>query len=289
MTNDTNTLNGALQELGETIANNLQTMGVTDASASDGLTTLANRILDIQSGMEFTLTGDKSVLSAYDNETLTLTASFFTGFTVELYDNDDVLVDEMTDNEDGTYSYTYSATGAGDIGFYAKVGTLVSEIYVVEDCLYAHIPEWNYQRSSNAETVISFDDNLSLNLPSSFTLEWDYKGTIKTGRFGLFPKTSTLGWNYSLSVQIDTNDYDGIYRDTSTHGMDSGRLTADNTQYNNCKIIYNNNAVTWLLGGTNTATANNITWITSHNPYTLGLWVWKTGTNYVKNVKIKPL
>ena len=44
--NDTTTLNGALTELGETIANNLTSMGVT-ASASDGLTTLANAILDI--------------------------------------------------------------------------------------------------------------------------------------------------------------------------------------------------------------------------------------------------
>ena len=50
MTNDTNTLNGALQELGETMADNLQTMGVSDALASDGLTTLANKILDIQTG-----------------------------------------------------------------------------------------------------------------------------------------------------------------------------------------------------------------------------------------------
>ena len=47
MTNDTNTLNGALQELGETMASNLVSMGVTGADASDGLTTLANNILDI--------------------------------------------------------------------------------------------------------------------------------------------------------------------------------------------------------------------------------------------------
>lgn len=45
--NDTNTLNGALQELGETMASNLTAKGVT-ASASDGLTTLANKILTIQ-------------------------------------------------------------------------------------------------------------------------------------------------------------------------------------------------------------------------------------------------
>ena len=45
--NDTSTLNGALAELGETMANNLEAKGVT-ASASDGLTTLANKILTIQ-------------------------------------------------------------------------------------------------------------------------------------------------------------------------------------------------------------------------------------------------
>ena len=49
MTNDTTTLDGALQELGELMATNLTTQGVT-ASASDGLTTLANKILDIQGG-----------------------------------------------------------------------------------------------------------------------------------------------------------------------------------------------------------------------------------------------
>jgi len=47
--NDTTTLNGALQELGETMADNLVAKGVT-ASASDGLTTLAGKILDIQTG-----------------------------------------------------------------------------------------------------------------------------------------------------------------------------------------------------------------------------------------------
>ena len=48
MVNDTTTLNGALSELGETMADNLFSMGVIDADASDGLTTLANKILNIE-------------------------------------------------------------------------------------------------------------------------------------------------------------------------------------------------------------------------------------------------
>ena len=50
ITNDTTTLNGSLAELGETMAANLVTKGVTGATASDGLTTLAGKILNIPSG-----------------------------------------------------------------------------------------------------------------------------------------------------------------------------------------------------------------------------------------------
>lgn len=49
MVNDTTTLNGALSELGETMAANLTTQGVS-STASEGLTTLAGKILDIQGG-----------------------------------------------------------------------------------------------------------------------------------------------------------------------------------------------------------------------------------------------
>lgn len=57
MTNDTTQLDGALAELGENLANNLISMGVTDADAEDGLTTLAEKILDVNpsvSGLNLT-------------------------------------------------------------------------------------------------------------------------------------------------------------------------------------------------------------------------------------------
>ena len=49
MSNDTTTLNGALAELGETMATNITAKGVS-ASASDGLTTLAGKISQITGG-----------------------------------------------------------------------------------------------------------------------------------------------------------------------------------------------------------------------------------------------
>ena len=77
MTNDTTTLNGALQELGETMAANLTSQGVT-ASASDGLTTLAGKILQITPTPPtfdgITLTSDKDILSYVDSQSATLSA-----------------------------------------------------------------------------------------------------------------------------------------------------------------------------------------------------------------------
>ena len=52
MVNDTNTLNGALMELGSLMAQNLTTQGLIGVSASDGLTTLAGKILQI-SGVNY--------------------------------------------------------------------------------------------------------------------------------------------------------------------------------------------------------------------------------------------
>jgi hypothetical protein len=72
MTNDTTTLTGALIELGETMADNLNTMGV-NASASDGLTTLANKIVDIKP----TLKSNKDFIQVGEEINLSLDVEFY--------------------------------------------------------------------------------------------------------------------------------------------------------------------------------------------------------------------
>lgn len=75
ISNDTSTLNGALSELGETMAANLVTKGVTGASASDGLTTLAAKILNVPSGgggSSNVVTGTFTTGSSYGASSITL-------------------------------------------------------------------------------------------------------------------------------------------------------------------------------------------------------------------------
>ena len=122
--NDTSTLNGALQELGETMAANLTQQGVT-SSASEGLTTLAGKILDIQTGggscykIEFsedsyTAVGGSATLEIYLQEnyqpksgaTVTVTgsdSSLYTGLT-----NSNGIAEVTVTGVSGTVTFTGS-------------------------------------------------------------------------------------------------------------------------------------------------------------------------------------
>ena len=104
MVNDTTTLNGALQELGETMAANLTQQGVT-SSASEGLTTLAGKILDIQTGggscykIEFsedsyTAVGGSATLEIYLQENYQPKS----GATVTVVGSDSSLYSGITNN-----------------------------------------------------------------------------------------------------------------------------------------------------------------------------------------------
>ena len=111
--NDTTTLNGALTELGETIADNLTSMGVT-ASANDGLTTLANKVLQISNS------GEEIV--SFDNITTefnyTLKRGNY-GFSVTIPSGVTTLGDYCFSNCNGLTSVTIpnSVTALGDYCF----------------------------------------------------------------------------------------------------------------------------------------------------------------------------
>ena len=93
-----------------------------------------------------TVTSDKSILSYADSESAVLTAQLMngdvsasvSGETVDFYKyvdgtNDVLLGSDVTDSN-GEASYSYASTGVGDVGLYAKVRSLVSKRYDIEDC-----------------------------------------------------------------------------------------------------------------------------------------------------------
>ena len=145
MTNDTNTLMGALKEAGETLAANLTTQGVP-STWDEGLTTLIGKVLDITPGpgptptpASIDLTGTKSILSYADSESSVLTATVLdssdnpvSGATVELYKSG-VLWDTLSTDSSGECTKTYTSAGIGDVSFEAKCN-LLTKTFVVQDC-----------------------------------------------------------------------------------------------------------------------------------------------------------
>lgn len=164
MTNDISTLNGALNELGETLADNLSQMGVDDAVASDGLTTLANKILDIEpsvAGLELSTSIDCNVSS---NKILlgqsvvfsaTLSASYddtsiedidisgvLTGATVLFKTSGGVILGSGVTDVNGVATYTHTFEDMGSIVVHTEFGgstnfnSCISQNDVTVECSY---------------------------------------------------------------------------------------------------------------------------------------------------------
>ena len=89
------------------------------------------------------LTSDKSILSYADSESATLTAQLLdgsssasvSGVTVEFFKGSTSL-GTATTNSSGVATKSYASAGSGDISLTAEVGSLVSETYSIEDCIF---------------------------------------------------------------------------------------------------------------------------------------------------------
>lgn len=129
MTNDTTTLNGALTELGETLAENLTMKGI-NANAEDGLTTLANKIKDIRfdlSAAALTLTA--STEEVLLNDSVELSARLVNQNNapicgaVVLFKTDllaDPVIGHAVTNDDGVATFEYVVDAYGVYDFYAE-------------------------------------------------------------------------------------------------------------------------------------------------------------------------
>ena len=296
MTNDTTTLNGSLRELGELMANNLTEQGVA-STYDEGLTTLANKILDIQGiPSTLTLTSDKSILSYHDRDTCTLTATLtgndVANKTVEFF-NGSTSLGTATTNSTGVATKTYTSQGIGDIEIFARVGTLVSKTCSVQDILL-YLPTETYKSGNK----VHFKIHNTFNLDNS--TDWELSVDLKS-------QTSFIILSpVSNAESISTNDV-SVYTGIGSNGTGS-KLCAlgyapiindgtiwDTTHgaygsgYHSVKITKIGNKYTYYYDGseiTNT-TSNDFTNQTPLYPY---LRLGTSNANiYIKNVKVKQL
>ena len=290
MTNDS--LNGALRQLGETMASNLTAQGVP-STYDEGLTTLAGKILDIQGGGTFdgiSVSSTQDVLSYADGDSTVLSAQLTNGgqavsvsgesVTFEVRKvSDDSLVETLTDTSDNTglASVEYFGKGTGDLYIEVSCRTLSKTYSNIEDC-------------------IRYDSN-----------------TYNATQLLLYPLESTFKIEYETLISTTSNNscYISIGEDTTTSPSKSlliGKVSSADTQYK----IYARNGGDLITIGSSIQVSNDfqdnvITYddtelvfnndirITNFNGISLDKIVmfstWKSGTTsgQVRNIKLKPL
>lgn len=263
MTNDTNTLNGALRELGETMAANLTTQGVA-STWDEGLTTLAGKILDITPGPGPTpsfdgisLTGNKNILSAADSEYCVLSAQLtdsgsaaaVSGETVTFTvykSSDDSVVTTLTDdtNSSGLATVSYYGNGTGDIYIKSSANSILSDPYSIEDCFKYDSASSNKTSDYSVPTGLSMSFSTDHYVISASTTQGkQIQLCSASGDFEVSALINTSNRNMGLRIGTSDPDKNSVALYGVSSGTGLGYTVNNNFNTNRTSSTISNN--TW--------------------------------------------
>ena len=299
---DEMSLNSSLQTLGQLMATNLQSKGVT-ANASDGLTTLANKILQVGPtpiGYNLELTSDKNILSFYDNEYCVLTATLLdsngngvSGEEIIFKANGGVLGTAIT-NDNGVAQYTYQSTGVGDVTITAE-GMALQETCSIEDCIIANVNA-SYTGTSTSDTVYSlgYDEIADLsNVDFEFSFKFhqtNYGCDVCLGASSEF-SVSPIKSNYRIFIGNSGNGNTRYgYRRLSTintEGSTSGEVSLNTTH--NMKIVKEGTLFKYYLNDRLLGSKTIPDFWFDYHMFGVHTVQWNRGTTTISDLKIKQI
>ena len=295
-------LNSSLQTLGQLMATNLQSKGVT-ANASDGLTTLANKILQVGPtpiGYNLELTSDKNILSFYDNEYCVLTATLLdnngngvSGEEIIFKANGGVLGTVIT-GDNGVAQYTYQSTGVGDVTITAE-GMALQGTCSIEDCILANVNA-SYTGTSTSDTVYSlgYDEIADLsNVDFEFSFKFhqtNYGCDVCLGASSEF-SVSPIKSNYRIFIgNSGKGNTRWGYRTTSTTnevGSTIGEVSLNTTH--NMKIVKKDNRFDYYLNDRLLSSRIVPSFWVNYHMFGVHTVQWNRGTTTISDLKIKQI
>lgn len=295
-------LNSSLQTLGQLMATNLQSKGVT-ANASDGLTTLANKILQVESTPirdNLELTSDKNILSFYDHEYCVLTATLFdnngngvSGEEIVFKANGELLGTVIT-NDNGVSQYTYQSTGVGDVTITAE-GMNLTKTLSIEDCIIANVNA-SYTGTSTSDTVYSLGydeiaDLSSIDFEFSFKFhQTGYGCDVCLGASSEF-SVSPIKSNYRIFIGNSGGGNTRYgYRTTSTinaGGSTSGEVSLNTTH--NMKIVKEGTLFKYYLNDRLLGSKTITGFWADYHMFGVHTVQWNRGTTTISDLKIKQI
>lgn len=294
-------LNSSLQTLGQLMATNLQSKGVT-ANASDGLTTLANKILQVEStpiGYNLELTSDKNILSFYDNEHCVLTATLLdsnggvSGEEIVFKANGGVLGTVIT-GDNGVAEYTYQSTGVGDVTITVE-GMNLTKTLSIEDCIIANVNA-SYTGTSTSDTVYSLGydeiaDLSSVDFEFSFKFhQTSYGCDVCLGASSEFTVSPPKS-NYRIFIGNSGNGKTRYgYRTTTTvnaGGSTSGEVSLNTTH--NMKIVKEGTLFKYYLNDRLLGSKTITGFWADYHMFGVHTVQWNRGTTTISDLKIKQI
>ena len=295
-------LNSSLQTLGQLMATNLQSKGVT-ANASDGLTTLANKILQVEStpiGDNLKLTSDKNILSFYNHEYCVLTATLLdnngngvSGEEIVFKANGGVL-GTITTGDNGVAQYTYQSTGVGDVTITAE-GMNLTKTLGIEDCIIANVNA-SYTGTSISDKVYSlgYDEITDLsNIDFEFSFKFhqtSYGCDVCLGASSEF-SVSQIKSNYRIFIGNSGNGNTRYgYRTTSTvntGGSTSGEVSLNTTH--NMKIVKEGTLFNYYLNDRLLGSKTITGFWADYHMFGVHTVQWNRGTTTISDLKIKQI
>lgn len=295
-------LNSSLQTLGQLMATNLQSKGVT-ANASDGLTTLANKILQVGPtpiGYNLKLTSDKNILSFYDHEHCVLTATLLdsngngvSGEEIVFKANGGLLGTVIT-GDNGVAEYTYQSTGVGDVTVIAE-GMNLTKTLSIEDCILANVNA-SYTGTSTSDTVYSLGydeitDLSSIDFEFSFKFhQTSYGCNVCLGASSEF-SVSQIKSNYRIFIGNGGNGKTRYgYRTTSTikaEGSTSGEVSLNTTH--NMKIVKEGTLFKYYFNDRLLGSKTIPSFWANYHMFGVHTVQWNRGTTTISDLKIKKI
>ena len=254
--------------------------------------------------LELSISSDKTILSRNDNDIAVITASLTSnnvgvgGKTInyEILDSSNNQISngsDVTDNN-GEIHINYTSTGIGDITVTVGYNEL-SESLIIEDCIYAEIPQIDTSR--NGTTYHLLNGDVIGNLPVTYKIEFDMKTSTQPtmGNEQRIYWSPTDLWsgngqpsNAMFVGYAYSNEMEGGKRNNGSTSS-SVRSCSINTWYNIRIEKINNNSAFYIY-----VDNSYFTWWTVDNAKQFSTWefgfaLWSETTYSVKNIKIKPL
>ena len=246
------------------------------------------------------LEADKSILSHYDNDNCTLTATLYDNNNTPMeglnvvFKNGDIVLDTITTDSSGVATYTYNSQGVGDVTITAECMNLTKTLSI-EDCILANVNA-SYTGTSTSDTVYSLGydeiaDLSNINFEFSFKFhQTNYGCDVCLGASSEFTVSPPKS-NYRIFIGNSGNGKTRYgYRTTSTinaGGSTSGEVSLNTTH--NMKIVKEGTLFKYYLNDRLLGSKTITGFWTNYHMFGVHTVQWNRGTTTISDLKIKQI